>query len=66
MLAVRPILLWEALRMALALRKLGSLMPSSVYLDWRFHTAYGEGAPEALSEDLLGFLRWRRMMRRAL
>ena len=63
-LVAHPVLLWEALRMSFALRPQGSLMPSSEYLGWRFHTAYGNEASPTLSEDLAQFLRWRRTMRR--
>ena len=65
-LVAHPVLLWEALRMSVALRAQGSVLPSSEYLEWRFQTAYGKGASPTLSEDLAQFLRWRRTMRRAL
>lgn len=60
----RPILLWEAVRAAFALRAHRGLRASSDYLTWRVHTAYGDAMSEATSEDLVAYLRWRRLMRR--
>ncbi len=58
-----PTLLWEAVRAAIAMRGRDRLSPSSQYLAWRMHTAYGDDAVTARSEDLATFLRWRRVMR---
>ncbi len=58
-----PLLLWEAARAGVAMRGRGRLMPSPHYLAWRMHTAYGDDAGLARSEDLAAFLRWRRSMR---
>ena len=63
-LTARPVLLWEAVRTSLALRVRRGLVPSSEYLDWRFHTAYGQGMSATFARDLGDFLRWRRRMRR--
>lgn len=60
----RPVLLWEAIRAAFAVRAHRGLIPSSEYLGWRVHTAYGDAMSPIPSEDLAAFLRWRRMMRR--
>lgn len=59
-----PLLLWEAIRAALAMRRLGRLLPSSSYLDWRTHTAYGDPKASVASIDMVHYLRWRRDMRR--
>jgi hypothetical protein len=39
------------------------VLPSSVYIDWRFHTAYGAGMSETRHEDVESYLKWRRQMR---
>lgn len=62
-LAVRPVLLWEALRAFIGMRAHGGLRPSSGYLRWRAHTAYGDGMSGIRHDDLVTFLRWRRRMR---
>ena len=62
-LAGRPILLWEAMRAAVAMRRRHGALPSRVYLDWRMHTAYGQGTREPRPEDLASYLSWRRRMR---
>jgi len=59
----RPVLLWEAIRAGVAMRAHGGLLPSSVYLDWRVHTAYGAGMSETRQDDLESYLSWRRRMR---
>ncbi len=59
----RPILLWEAVRAGFAMRAHGGLLPSSKYLEWRVHTAYGAGMSETRHEDLESYLLWRRRMR---
>jgi len=58
-----PTLLWEACRVALAVRRRRCFFPSSAYLGWRAETAYGSPSAEVPTEDLVGFLRWRRRMR---
>jgi hypothetical protein len=62
-LAARPILIWEAFRAGLSMRRRGGLLPSRDYLDWRLHTAYGDHGAEARPEDLATYLSWRRRMR---
>ncbi len=58
-----PLLLWEAVRAGFAMRRLGRLLPSSAYLDWRTHTAYGDSNASVASIDVVHYLRWRREMR---
>ncbi len=60
----RPVLLWEGIRAAWAMRSRGSVAPSQDYLAWRLHTAYGEDASKVRPEDLAAYLGWRRMMRK--
>jgi hypothetical protein len=62
-LVARPVLLWEALRVGAAMRRHRGFLPSSVYIAWRFHTAYGDGMSETRQEDLTSYLSWRRKMR---
>jgi hypothetical protein len=62
-LAARPILLLEAFRAGLSMRRRGGLLPSRDYLAWRLHTAYGDHGTEARPEDLAAYLSWRRRMR---
>ena len=62
-MAGRPILLWEAIRAAFAMRRRHSAFPSDAYLDWRMHTAYGHALTEPRPEDLASYLSWRRRMR---
>jgi hypothetical protein len=62
-LAGRPILLWEALRAGMSMRRRGGVLPSDDYLAWRLQTAYGDKAASADSEDLATYLSWRRRMR---
>ncbi|MGI9609020.1 MAG: hypothetical protein ACR2NL_01870, partial [Acidimicrobiia bacterium] len=59
----KPVLVWEAIRASFAMRGHGGLRPSSDYLDWRVHTAYGDSMSQVTSEDLMAFLSWRRRMR---
>lgn len=59
----RPVLLWEAFRAGFAMRAHRGVLPSSVYIDWRFHTAYGAGMSETRHEDVESYLKWRRRMR---
>jgi hypothetical protein len=60
----RPALLGEAVRVFFAMRSHRGLSPSSAYLDWRVHTAYGDGMSGFRQDDLATFLSWRRRMRR--
>jgi hypothetical protein len=62
-LVARPVLLWEALRVSVAMRRHGGFLPSSDYIAWRVHTAYGDGMSETRQEDVASYLRWRRRMR---
>ena len=62
-MAGRPILLWEAVRAALAMRRRHGALPSGAYLEWRMHTAYGKAMTEPRPEDLASYLSWRRRMR---
>jgi hypothetical protein len=64
-LALRPVILWEALRFLVAVRVHRGLRPSAEYLHWRVHTAYGDHMSETTPEDVVKFLGWRRMMRAA-
>lgn len=59
----RPLLFWEAVRAALAVRGHGGLRPSAQYLHWRVHTAYGNDMSETTARDFIKFLEWRRQMR---
>jgi len=59
----RPVLLWEAMRAGVAMRTRRGILPSSTYIDWRIHTAYGFKNPETQREDLESYLLWRRRMR---
>ena len=63
-LVARPVLFWEAIRAALAMRSRGGVTPSPDYLAWRLHTAYGDDASSVPPEDLAAYLGWRRMMRK--
>ncbi len=58
----RPGLWGEAIRAAASVRRRGRLGPSSAYLSWRSHTAYGE-AMAFPARDFIEFLEWRRRMR---
>ncbi|MGA7228592.1 MAG: hypothetical protein WBZ40_13075 [Acidimicrobiia bacterium] len=59
----RPVLFWEAIRAFFAMRSHRGLFPSSSYVDWRVHTAYGDGMSGIRQDDLIEFLAWRRRMR---
>lgn len=59
----RPVLLWEAVRAGIAMRAHGGVLPSSAYIAWRVHTAYGGGMSETRQDDLESYLLWRRRMR---
>ena len=58
----RPMLLVEAVRALLALRRRGGPGPSPAYLRWRTVTAYGSDAVIP-NGDLAEFLAWRKRMR---
>ncbi|HEX6147085.1 MAG TPA: hypothetical protein VF083_09940 [Acidimicrobiia bacterium] len=45
------------------MRRHRGFLPSSDYIAWRVHTAYGNGMSETRQEDLASFLMWRRRMR---
>jgi hypothetical protein len=60
----RPVLLWEGIRAALAMRSRGGVTPSPEYIAWRLHTAYGDDASSVRPEDMAAYLGWRRMMRK--
>jgi len=62
-LVKEPILLWEGLRSAFAMRRRYRLSPSTSYVDWRLTTAYGVDNAPALTVDMVHYLRWRRQMR---
>lgn len=59
----RPLLLLEVLRVWFAMRRKGSLLPASSYLQWRHYTAYGDQRATASEQDLVYYLTWRRGMR---
>ena len=58
----RPGLWGEAIRAAASVRRRGRIGPSSAYLSWRSHTAYGE-TMSFPGRDFIDFLEWRRRMR---
>ena len=58
-----PVLLLEALRARLALRRIGGWGISQPYLAWRRFTAYGDQETTMSAHDLLYYLSWRREMR---
>jgi hypothetical protein len=58
-----PVLLLEAVRTRLALRRIGGLGIAQSYLAWRGFTAYGDQATTMSAHDLLYYLSWRREMR---
>lgn len=59
----RPVLLVEALRTSLAMRRKGGFGPARPYLSWRSVTAYGDDMTTVGAQDLLNYLSWRREMR---
>lgn len=59
----RPLLLMEAMRSWLAMRRRGGLGLASPYLSWRTLTAYGDQTTTIGAQDLLRYLAWRREMR---
>ncbi|MEA1903361.1 MAG: hypothetical protein U9N56_07530 [Actinomycetota bacterium] len=58
-----PVLVWEGIRAFFAMRRRGSLGPSSSYLGWRVATAYGSDKTPTRPVDMVHYLRWRRQMR---
>ena len=58
-----PALLFEMVRVRLAMRKRGHLGVSDHYLQWRSYTAYGDRMATASAHDLVYYLQWRREMR---
>lgn len=62
-LARRPSLIVEAMRAWFAMRRRGSLRPSSAYLQWRAFTAYSDRLATASADDLVYYLSWRRETR---
>lgn len=59
----RPVLLLEAVRSWLAMRRTGGLGMSGVYLSWRRATAYGDDTTTMSAHDVVNYLTWRREMR---
>ena len=60
----RPVLAAESVRALMSVRRRARPWPSSDYLGWRLHTAYGEGGDSAFdAQDFLHYLEWRRRMR---
>jgi len=59
----RPLLLLEALRTWVAMRRAGGLGLSGSYMGWRAMTAYGDSLTTLSAQDLLDYLYWRRGMR---
>jgi hypothetical protein len=58
-----PVLLLEAVRTWLAVRRTGGLGIAQHYLAWRRFTAYGDYVTTMGAHDLLYYLSWRREMR---
>lgn len=59
----RPLLLFEAMRTSLAMRRKGGFGLAGPYLTWRRVTAYGDDVTTASAHDMLDYLSWRREMR---
>ena len=59
----RPLLLIEAARSWLAMRRTGGLRVAGPYLAWRRVTAYGDNSTTMSAQDVLNYLSWRREMR---
>lgn len=59
----RPLLLFEAMRTSIAMRRKGGFGPARPYLSWRRVTAYGDDMTTISAHDLLNYLSWRREMR---
>lgn len=62
----RPLLLVEALRVFVAMRRRRRLLPSRAYLRWRAYTAYGDHNAPFRNRDVVHFLEWRRQWRRGM
>lgn len=58
-----PVLLFEAVRARLAMRRRGGLRVSDAYLKWRRATAYGDHSNTMSAHDVVNYLAWRREMR---
>ena len=66
-----PVLAAEAVRLALATSPPGWLRsfpfiprPDPTYRDWRLVTAYGRSDTQPSTNEMVEYLRWRRMMRK--
>lgn len=60
----RPLLLFEAVRTSVAMRRNRGLGLAAAYLAWRQSTAYGENVTTVSVRDMLDYLSWRRGLRR--
>lgn len=58
-----PLLLLEAVRTSLAMRRQGGFGLAGSYLTWRHMTAYGDISTTASAQDVLAYMSWRREMR---
>jgi hypothetical protein len=59
----RPALAAESVRALMSVRRRARPWPSSDYLGWRLHTAYGDGQTALEMNDFIHYLEWRRRMR---
>lgn len=59
----QPMLAAESVRALLSVRRRGRPWPSRNYMDWRMHTAYGDGDSALDHKDFIHYLEWRRRMR---
>lgn len=62
-LVQHPLLLFEAVRASLAMRRKGGFGLAGPYLTWRRVTAYGDNTTTVSAHDMLDYLSWRREMR---
>lgn len=69
--ALRPVLLAEAIRFGLAtarpdwMRRMPFIpLPEPIYRDWRLATAYGQVDHPVTTKEIREFLAWRRSLRR--
>jgi hypothetical protein len=58
-----PVLLLEAVRALLAMRRSGGVRVAGPYLAWRRATAYGDLLTTMSARDVVNYLAWRREMR---
>lgn len=58
-----PVLLIEALRTWVGMRRNGGLGLAGPYLGWRRATAYGDSMTTMSAHDVVNYLSWRREMR---